>query len=345
MIRVSRPSLERLLADHYGLRRQSADRWALSRCPVCGDAPTSGGKRWRHVVDWRSGKYHCYRGGCTRDLLELVCETLGTSPRGAMEELTRYGEGFDLTPGEGERPEPTALDRLRERLSSPRIPTEAPVDEYWPDGFSTDWIAPFGLRALRYALRRRVPDWFIESGRLGYVPPSGRFWLRGRLVFLLMDDAGRVRYAVGRAILEGWRGPKYLFPRPEEAGRKSDHVFNLDVWGRRPSRLVVTEGVLSALSVDGGVAVLGHRVSEEQAVAIAKAQADETVLAFDPDVSAREVYASARRLRDCGVRGVRVARLTAGDPNDAPAEAEEAIRSAAPLSETSEARARLAEWR
>lgn len=333
--RVRSDVMIRFLRDHCRVQADtSGHQVRINVCPVCGDAPT-GGKAFRHVVNFRKQIFFCYRNDCLVDLVELVRLMGGhRTMAGAMQYLASFGEAFDLTGGEHPDPgspddeEGPVLRRIREKLhatSVGMVPGQAEEPEMdLPESFSADWSGKHGRAALSYARRRNVPEWFVHSGRIGYCTAGE---MRGRLVFLTFEGE-RLVYAVGRAMSDR-QSPKYLFPEVGggELG-KSRFVFNLDLWAGC-SRLLVCEGTISALAVEGGVCVFGHRMGPQQAAKIARTVREtgigEVVTLFDPDLDPRKEAHAASMLTAQGCPNVRLGLLSGGDPAEVPHEVPTAV--------------------
>lgn len=179
--------------------------------------------------------------------------------------------------------------------------------------YSTDFSSSYGRRFLNYAKKRRVPEWFIESGRLGYF---FRGKLRSRLCFLTVEDDEAV-FAVGRAIEDNVE-PKYLAVASEEIGNdfgSSDFVFNLDLVEEN-SDVVIHEGVLSALSGESGdVATFGKGISQVQIQKIADKNPSSVLFLIEQGVDVHRVVESALKMRSKGIFTM-TAPLLRGDMND-----------------------------
>jgi hypothetical protein len=163
--------------------------------------------------------------------------------------------------------------------------------------------------------------------------------MASRLIFLSHSLDGRLTWYTGRALLPG-QEPKYLDPGSEEGLRKGLSVFALDFWRGHP--LVVCEGTLSALSVEGGVAIWGHSLAPGQAREIAATHPPRVTVAFDPDVSLTCAFDAGELLRAEGCSSVGVAILGEGDPNEDPDGCARSVSEALDLDPFEEFRGRLA---
>ncbi len=323
----------RMLAESYVRAHFAAkdspdpqELW-LQECIICGH------QKWKTRFNVAKCVGFCFRRYCAFTLFDLVRHVSGEiTLRGCLRVLEEFEqEGRVLVaPKLSERDSPVFLHlqarstAMRERLAqlwregeeeastaSSSILSESLA---LPESFSVDWTSAVAKRYWEYALKRRVPDWMFEEGRVGWCR-KGR--MAKRLVFLIMEEGKPVYYA-GRAILAD-KLPKMLYPPKAEAlGRgMSSVVFNLD---RVPegAELLACEGPISALSAgEHGIAYLGHKVSDVQARLIARKKPKSITLLRERDVSAETLAENAQVLRSAGVE-TRFANLIYGDPDDSP---------------------------
>lgn len=182
-----------------------------------------------------------------------------------------------------------------------------------------------------YALRR-VPEWFLPLGRLGwcdYVPPPPAYdplW-RYRLLLLTFENGHLVQWT-GRTVLPGSPKPKYYNPPTSENPiAMSSTVFNLDLCAPG-SHIYICEGPLSAVSIRGGVAVMGASVSAQQAARIVMAKPSRITLFCEWEAPVTGICRSVSNLLRAGAQEVYLARLGPDDPNDDPEGALEAAECA-----------------
>lgn len=338
MIRVNPWVAVRYVEDRHESRASASDPLQLRVrvCPMCGN------EKWAVAFHGDRQVFHGFC--CERNvrLLDQVRADLGlSSMREALRALGRYGETkllLDMEAAQAKGVVESRLDFVRDRLGSLSFTSSAGAGEGALDmaRWRSDLGSPEGERFLAYARARRVPDWFVASGRLGWFAPPHP--LSGRLSFLVVRGGVPV-YAVGRGVTpEAF--PKYLTLSEAFAGRgASDVVFNLDLI--KPGEIVlVCEGVLSALSAPNGIATLGKSLSDSQAWQIAQADPGAVVLLREEGVPALHVEDNAAKLRAHGVL-VFHAPLLRGDPNDDPDQIPEVLELAEATGLRSRLRAKL----
>jgi len=187
--------------------------------------------------------------------------------------------------------------------------------------YQTQLREPAGAAALQYARGRQLTDRSIERFELGYAPDAwdglygaarragfrdkqlvaaglvspreggggcyDRF--RNRLMFPIIDVAGRVIAFGGRALDEAERA-KYLNSPETVLFDKSSNLYGLN-WARKAisdtNRVAVVEGYLDALipaqaGIENVVATLGTALTERH-VRMLSRLADDVTLVFDSD--------------------------------------------------------------
>ncbi len=211
-----------------------------------------------------------------------------------------------------------------------------------------------GAEARAYLARRGVGAEMIETFALGYADASGqslarrlaqeRFtpreieasglirrredgsaydFFRGRLMFPIHNDAGKVIAFGGRALRDEDQ-PKYLNSSETPIYRKSSVLYNAHrarEGMRRSARAVLVEGYMDAIGVYSAgvkevVAPCGTAFTDAQ-VRWIRRHADAVLMSFDPDpAGARATEQRAQMLLDEGLH-VRVVTLEGGlDPDE-----------------------------
>ena len=65
------------------------------------------------------------------------------------------------------------------------------------ENYSTDWTTPMGKKLIDYAKSRGVPEWFIETGRVGYFRKGAMY---GRLAFLVVENGLQLDEVIGEGL-------------------------------------------------------------------------------------------------------------------------------------------------
>ncbi len=199
---------------------------------------------------------------------------------------------------------------------------DGPTAERFGLGF-----APADWEGLGRALATKFPpERLLQAGlRRERGPGRGAYdYFRGRLMFPIWDERGRVVAFGGRA-LAATDGPKYLNSPETPIFRKRQTLYALHLARpaiERAGRVVVVEGYMDALTChqfrfDHAVALLGTALSDAQAGMLMRC-AELIVLAFDADLAGG--VATERGLAVLQERGaqVAVAPMPAGaDPDEA----------------------------
>jgi hypothetical protein len=335
MLKVNPHVAARYVRDRHEVRKSGGDplHFRIKVCPNCGYT------NWATTFDARLQVFYGFCCSTSIPFLKQVQADLGVcSLRGALSALSAYGEAkftFDMQAG-GHDSLASLMRSKMENLGKEEgdEPGSPGIDL---SSFSADWTTSRGKEMLEYAVKRKVPEWFMETGRVGYFQ-SG--FLYGRLSFLVVED-GRPVFAVGRSLRKE-QVPKYLCMMPRDTGGvgASDVVFNLDLV--RPGGMcIICEGVLSALSAgEGAVATLGNRISDVQAIKITKASPSIVILLREEGVSPVLTQENAAKLHMRGLT-VLTADLVNGDPNDDPDQMEQVKESAVPVTRFGVLKARL----
>lgn len=338
MIRLNPHVAVQYMEDNHKCRQSAGnDKFRVRECPVCGSPKWNASFR----VSTQTLTSFC----CDKNIniIELVKRDHGlkTLPQ-VLEHLKRYGAGnviWGVSSGKALADEVTKTQMLRDMIKAVmRPPVASPVSKLSLVDWSVDWNTRVGKQVYDYACRRGVPDWFRQTGRMGYFT-SGP--MMGRLTFLVYEN-GSLVYAVARAI-DDKSIPKYLVPHPNETGdiNSSDVVFNLDLWPRH-SVIIVHEGVLSALSGErGSVATLGKGMSSVQISKIALNEPEAVLVLREPGVDPvlSESYAYQFAAKGCFAL---TAPLVNGDFNDDPTQFDEVVKGAHEVTRFSFLRTRLA---
>ena len=267
------------------------------------------------TVNDDKGFFHCFGCGAHGDVI-------GFSMR--IDNLS-FPEAVEKLAGEAGLPIPRFTPAERERAQ--RQQTLHDVVEAACAWFQKQLEGPGGKPGLAYLRGRGLTAETIARFRLGYAPDSrhalktalkaagveegllleaglivrpedGRDsfdFFRGRVIFPIMDQRGRVVAFGGRILGDGQ--PKYLNSRDTPLFDKGRTLYALDKAragvaggaGRTPAALVVVEGYMDVIALHeagftGAVAPLGTAITERQIEALWKL-APEPILCLDGDAA------------------------------------------------------------
>lgn len=254
--------------------------------------------------------YKCFGCGVAGDAFTFLMEREGVSFREALEMLAERAHiSLEGAFSRGERPRAAkdycrALEKVAAFLHEE---LKAPGGERGRAHLARrgllDGIDPFFLGYhpdRRGALRERaraagVPDEVLR--RAGLLKQDGYEPMRGRLMFPIHDDRGRIVGFGARALDDA--PAKYLNSPDSEAFHKGRLLYGL--WRVKRSaerRVVVVEGYTDVIAchlagVTGAVAALGTAFTAEHAALLRRYARDGVVLLFDGDAAGRAAAARA----------------------------------------------------
>jgi len=168
-------------------------------------------------------------------------------------------------------------------------------------------------------------DVLIKAGLVGINKKGGLIdKFRGRLMFPIIDEAGRVCGFGGRNMLDGDFGPKYLNTQETPVFSKNRNLFALNFARKsKLSNVIVVEGYMDALALfqagfDATVATLGTAMGMEHARLFNRFFRGKTlVLLFDSDAAGEAASLRAvpiLRRENVNVKVLRLAK--AKDPDE-----------------------------
>ncbi|MGH8885191.1 MAG: DNA primase [Egibacteraceae bacterium] len=339
-----RADLAAIVAEYTSLQRAGGGR-LKGLCPFHQEKTPS------FTVDPARGFYHCFGCGQGGDVYAFVRAVEALSFPEAVERVARTA-GYELRYAELRPGERKALGR-RTRL----IEALGEAARF----YVAQLAGPDGAQARAYLASRGVDEGAVRHFRLGWAPDrwdgmvrhlQGAFEpqeiaeaglatqgkrgmidrFRGRVLFPILDRAGRDVVAFGGRLLPGValragsaEAPKYINSAESPVYKKSEILYGLS-WARSE---IVRRG--AALVVEGYMDVIGlHLVGARHAVATCGTAltadhfrqlerfAPRVVLALDADDAG---FAAAERARglaeEVGIREVTVLELPAGqDPAD-----------------------------
>ena len=295
------------------------------------------------TVNDEKGFYHCFGCGAHGDAIRFLTDARGMQFMDAVKELAAKA-GMEVP-----APDPRARDRAERATSLTDV--MGAVQAWYAEqlqglegagardylakrGIDAGTVTRFGLglapqgRArLKQALSHLGEEALVETGMLIKPEDGGDTYdrFRGRLMFPIRDQRGRVIAFGGRILGEG--EPKYLNSPDTPIFDKGRTLYNIDRAGpasRSAKRLVVVEGYMDVIALDRAgiaeaVAPNGTAVTETQLERLWRLD-PAPILCFDGDSAGRKaaVRAALRALPHIGPdRTLRFVELPAGqDPDD-----------------------------
>ena len=319
------------LVGHRVSLKKAGKNWS-GLCPFHDD------KKPSFTVSPQSGRYKCWSCGATGDVFDWVMNTQNVEFREALEILAKE-TGVELSRGPGEKRDANERERqeaamafaqkffraeyknspqAREYTQNRGLPQEV-LDE-WEIGY-----APSVGEALANQLSRNGHS-LAECQQLFLVDqdPSGGFYdrFRGRLMFPIRDERGRLVAFGGRIIGEG--NPKYINSSDTPLYRKSKVLYGMNRAKEeiaKSRQAVLCEGYVDVIAchragVKNALASLGTTLAEDH-VKLLKRWCDEVVILYDADAAGQKATDRACELLEEGGLRVRVALVAEGkDPDD-----------------------------
>lgn len=291
----------------------------LVPCPDCGKA--------KLAVNVQKRSWQCFTCGVGgRDALSFIAKAQGLLWKDAMERL--------LT---GNQTAIGRIDRLEAELGTGQAarPTSwIPPAVQWPETFERVSFATEASRAgVAYCYRRGISMSVADAMHLGVCTRGPQ---AGRLVFPVLDHAGRLLFYQGRAMFDAIPGRRYIKTlgrkreNENEAGA-GDCLLNLQhVIKSRSTRVLVVEGPVDcAHAWPNAVAVFGKKISSRHVELLMRAGIRELDLGLDLDAES-DVLKIAPLLADLFT--VRIVRWPEGkDPGALSVGEIEACRERAPV--------------
>jgi DNA primase len=295
--------------------RQAGQRRLTGLCPFHDERTPSFG------IDPVEKLYHCFGCGEGGDVFKFVMETEGLDFASALESLAgRYGVEL-----EREAEDPAAAVR-RERSDRLLALLERTAAYY----VRVLWESDEAVDARTYLLERGLSEGALREFRVGYSPSAwdrvltasqrsgyslselmdaglavrgrqgglyDRF--RGRIMFPLADERGRVRGFGARAMRDG-QGPKYLNSNEGEVFHKGRFVYGSDLAraaAAREGRVLLVEGytdvvALRQAGVSNVVGAMGTALTRGQVEALSRL-APTVLFCLDADAAGQEAMARA----------------------------------------------------
>jgi DNA primase len=323
MARYTNDSRERVrdavdFAELVGARtelRQAGPRRMTGLCPFHDERTPSFG------IDPVEKLYHCFGCGEGGDVFKFVMETEGLDFTSALESLAgRFGVELER---EAEDPQAAVRRERSDRLLALLERTAA----YY---VRVLWESDEADAARSYLAGRGLSEGALREFRVGYSPSAwdrvltasqragysvselmdaglavrgkqggvyDRF--RGRIMFPLADERGRVRGFGARAMRDG-QGPKYLNSNEGEVFHKGRFVYGADLAraaAAREGRVALVEGYTDVIAlhqagVAGVVGSMGTALTRGQVEALSRL-APTVLFCLDADAAGQEAMARA----------------------------------------------------
>ena len=319
-----------IIGESVELKRAGAD-WR-------GPCPFHGGKNRNFAVIPKKGLFYCYVCHEAGDVFSYLMKRFGMDYPTAVRDVARRS-GI-VIPERTERagPDPNEplysaasaahewfVRQLRERADAEAARTyltgrDLPLDTAAQVGLG---YAPQGKAFLDAMAELRIDEATLVSAGLAIRREDGsvgpRF--RGRLIFPIRDQRGRVVAFGGRILGEG--EPKYLNSPETPIFHKGKSLYNLDVAKnaiRKEETAIVVEGYFDVIrrvlaGIEHVVAPLGTSLTADQA-ALLRRLAPAVIMLYDSDQAGlKATFRAGDELLRQGVR-VRVATMPQGEDPD-----------------------------
>ena len=324
-----------VIGSYFPLKRRGANFIAL--CPFHKEKTPS------FNVHPAKQIWHCFGCGAGGDVFKFVMQYENLTFTEAVRRLAdRAGIALEFEAGEPgtSRDDKEALFKLHEQAAAffhqhlLKQPPDSPVQLYlkkrgisietvkrWRLGYSPDaWDELF-----QRATAKQFPAALLESAGLILKRETGGYYdrFRGRLMFPICDEQGRVVAFSGRILTEAKDQPKYVNSPETAIFQKGKILFALDRAKKailEEQLAIVCEGQLDTITChENGfknvVAPQGTAFTEHHA-RILKRHTDEVVLMFDSDEAGQNAAVrNAEPLWELGVH-IRVALLPEGHDPD-----------------------------
>jgi DNA primase len=317
-----------VIGTYFPLKRRGANFIAL--CPFHKEKTPS------FNVNATKQIWHCFGCGTGGDVFKFVMqyENLGfTDAVRRLAERAGVTLEFDTAEGAPSRDEKDALFKLHELAATffhqllLKQSADGPAQAYlkkrgigaetvkrWRLGYSPE--AWDGL--LQFAAQKKYPATLMAAAGLALARDSGGYYdrFRGRLMFPICDEQGRVVGFSGRILTDAKDQPKYVNSPETAIFQKGKILFGLDKAKKSildETLAIICEGQIDTISChENGftnvVAPQGTAFTEQHA-RILKRHTDDVILMFDGDDAGQNAAArNAEPLWDLGV-GIRVALL------------------------------------
>ena len=298
---IDKADIESVVSRYVSLtKRSGTNRWGL--CPFHADTKPS------FCVSITKNIYSCFVCNKTGNAISFIMEMEHLSYPEAIRLLGKQ-VGVEVPEDNYYAPKDEKIKEKKERVMA--LLTEAA--RFFYKSLHTDE----GKRAVEYARKRELSNATMTNFGLGYSPEgwdnlyrylkelgysddemevSGLFTrtskgnlidlFRGRLMFPIMDELGKIVAFGGRAL--GDEMPKYINSPDSLVYKKQNHLYALNFAKKeRSKQLIIVEGYMDAIAmhqagVKNTVASLGTAFTDSQLRTCAR-YAEEVIFFFDSD--------------------------------------------------------------
>ena len=285
--------------------------------------------------------YHCFGCDAGGDVIRFIQEYEKVDFMVALQMLAdRAGMELNFEEGDGKRSNKRELFQIHEGVSQlyHRILLEHPEGEAGRAYLETRNLKPETVEAFRigfapdrfdalekWAQKKKISIELMEQAGLMARSERGSTYdrFRKRLMFPILDEAGRTIGFSGRLIDPNDRGGKYVNSPETPLFRKSRVLFGIDKARKAMAdsrTAIVVEGQLDAIrcheaGITNVVASQGTALTSDHARMIRR-YADEVILVLDADAAGQKAALRSSEAFIAEELSVRVASLPAGEDPD-----------------------------
>ena len=285
--------------------------------------------------------YHCFGCDAGGDVIRFIQEYEKVDFMVALQMLAdRAGMELNFEEGDGKRSNKRELFQIHEGVSQlyHRILLEHPEGEAGRAYLETRSLKPETVEAFRigfapdrfdalekWAQKKKISIELMEQAGLMARSERGSTYdrFRKRLMFPILDEAGRTIGFSGRLIDPNDRGGKYVNSPETPLFRKSRVLFGIDKARKAMAEkrtAIVVEGQLDSIrcheaGITNVVASQGTALTSDHARMIRR-YADEVILVLDADAAGQKAALRSSEAFIAEELSVRVASLPAGEDPD-----------------------------
>ena len=282
--------------------------------------------------------FGCHKGGDVFTFLREFENLSFVESVQRLAERARIPVEYEMSPGQ--REEGSLKEKLRtlheqvaqrwETTLANDARAEAARDYLAKRGLSDEAVKRFRIGyapdewddTINWAKSKKHDDALLEKGGLAIAGDKGHYdRFRGRLIFPICDEQGRVIGFSGRVLSAEQKGGKYINSPETPIFSKRRVIYGLDK-AKRPildtKSVIVCEGQLDTIAchlagIENTVAPQGTALTADHA-RILKRYAEEVVLCFDSDTAGQQ--AALRSLDDLIASGLAIRVVVIPPPHD-----------------------------
>ncbi len=285
--------------------------------------------------------YHCFGCDVGGDVIRFIQEYEKVDFMVALQMLAdRAGMELNFEDADGQRSNKRELFQIHEGVSQlyHRVLLEHPDGEAGRAYLETRDLKPETVEAFRigfapdrfdalerWAQKKQIPVELMEHAGLRARSERGSTYdrFRKRLMFPILDEAGRTIGFSGRLIDPNDRGGKYVNSPETPLFRKSRVLFGIDKARKAMAEkrtAIIVEGQLDAIrcheaGISNVVASQGTALTSDHARMVRR-YADEVILVLDADAAGQKAALRSSEAFIAEELSVRVASLPAGEDPD-----------------------------